>query len=346
MMVFQTKTDSIESKEGTIMYDERSIRENPENIKHLTGLPSVVFFALLERCHEELLANDRERFQKPDRIRKSGGGRKNNLPLIIRVFAVLMYLRLHIPQRSVAALIKGVKQYTVSRELRRVLPLLKRFLPVPALWEVLEEGQASSQGNSISASQIPDDIVLIDAMEQQVYRPEDEHLQEVMYSGKKKQHTVKTQLVTSSQHKILAITEAVEGKRSDIQLSRDVKTLSLLPDDTEAIADKAYQSLEKEEDNKKTECPETFRVLVTTPIKKPKNGELTKDESRWNAEISKVRVRVEHCIGWVKNWKVIGTRFRCSPTIYSSALQVVCGFVNQQTEAWQRRKFGYSGVLY
>ena len=326
------------------MYDEKSIRENPENIKHLTGLSSQVFFALLQRCHEELAIVDSERLHRPDRIRQKGGGRKYKLPLLIRVLAVLMYLRLHIPQHAVAALLQGVKQYTISRELRIILPLLKRILPVPAVWA--PQSKNSSPNQRIYRCQLPDDVVLIDAMEQQVYRPQDENQQEVMYSGKKKQHTVKTQFVTSTQHKILTITEPVEGKRSDIQLCRDVETLTQLPDDTEAIADKAFQSLGKEKDNQRSDSLRDARILVTTPVKKPKNGELTKEESRWNAEISSVRVRIEHCIGWVKNWKIIGNRYRCSGKIYSSILQVICGFVNQQTEMWQRRKFGYSNVLY
>ncbi len=56
------------------MCDDKSIRENPENIKHLTGLSSQVFFALLERYHEEFASNDRERLHRSDRIRRKGGG--------------------------------------------------------------------------------------------------------------------------------------------------------------------------------------------------------------------------------------------------------------------------------
>ena len=104
--------------------------------------------------------------------------------------------------------------------------------------------------------------------------------------------------------------------------------------------------LEKEEKNMRSDVAGDLRVQVTTPIKKPKNKELTTEQNRWNAEISSIRVRVEHCIGWVKNWKVIGTKFRCSHQIYTNVLQVVCGFVNDQTDAWQRKKHGYSGVLY
>jgi hypothetical protein len=49
-------------------------------------------------------------------------------------------------------------------------------------------------------------------------------------------------------------------------------------------------------------------------------------------------VRVEHCIGWAKNWAILATQFRCSHEIYTSILHVVCGLVNQQTERWQKAK--------
>jgi hypothetical protein len=55
-------------------------------------------------------------------------------------------------------------------------------------------------------------------------------------------------------------------------------------------------------------------------------------------QLSTIRVRVEHCIGWVKNWAIIATRFRCAHSIYTLILRVICGFVNIQTERWQMAK--------
>ena len=58
---------------------------------------------------------------------------------MIRVALVLTYLRLHIPQEVVAQLY-GVTQADVSRELRRLLPVLQQALPCPAVWERIAEG--------------------------------------------------------------------------------------------------------------------------------------------------------------------------------------------------------------
>ena len=48
------------------------------------------------------------------------------------------------------------------------------------------------------------------------------------------------------------------------------------------------------------------------------------------------RIRIEYCIGWIKNWAIIATRFRCSHSIYGLVMQTICGLVNQQTLRRQR----------
>lgn len=77
------------------------------------------------------------------------------------------------------------------------------------------------------------------------------------------------------------------------------------------------------------------RLTVCTPFKKMKGKELTGQQEKFNSQLSAIRVRVEHCIGWVKNWAIIATRFRCSHLIYTSVMQTVCGLVNEQTRPWQ-----------
>ena len=80
------------------------------------------------------------------------------------------------------------------------------------------------------------------------------------------------------------------------------------------------------------------RLEVKTPVKKPKGKELTEEPHPFNTHLSQVRVRIEHCIGWIKNWAIIATRFRCAHTLYTVLLRTVCGLVNAQTQRWQAAK--------
>jgi len=55
------------------------------------------------------------------------------LSLPIRTARVLTYLRLHIPQATVALLF-GATQADLSRDLRRLLPLIQQCFPCPMVW--------------------------------------------------------------------------------------------------------------------------------------------------------------------------------------------------------------------
>ena len=150
--------------------------------------------------------------------------------------------------------------------------------------------------------------------------------------------------MTDGEHHILAIREAVPGKTHDKKLSDHLQTVARLPAGCEADADKGYQGLAEQVSQVTVTDPETGaeqqvpRLEVKTPVKKPKGQELTPERHAFNTQLSKVRVRIEHCIGWIKNWAVIATRFRCAHTIYTALLRTVCGLVNAQTQRWQAAK--------
>jgi hypothetical protein len=167
------------------MLTEKNLRENPSHIKAYTGLPSEVFWELVNKAQGKVAAYERERLDRPDRQRAVGGGRDFDQPLVIRIAQVLTYLRLHVPQKTVACLFGGT-QSDISRDLRRLLPLLRQVLPVPEIWEKVEEGEALAEGQILELEQLADRRAIVDATEQQVYRSQDSDERKEFYSGKKK----------------------------------------------------------------------------------------------------------------------------------------------------------------
>jgi hypothetical protein len=153
--------------------------------------------------------------------------------------------------------------------------------------------------------------------------------------------------VTDGEHHIIAISEAVPGKTHDKKLSDHLHTVERLPDGCEADADKGYQGLAEQVSQVMVTDPETGaeqqvpRLAVQTPFKKPKGKALTPEQQAFNTRLSQIRVRIEHCIGWIKNWAILATRFRCAHTIYTAILCTVCGLVNAQTQRWQATKAAY-----
>jgi hypothetical protein len=313
------------------MFTEHSLRDYPHLVKALTGIEAVQFWALIQQLTEYMEALP------------VSAGRPCDLPLAIRVAIVLTYLRLHIPQATVAALF-GATQSDVSRDLRRLLPLIQPVLPCPQVWEVQEASAPVTEHEHLALEQLADGRVLVDATEQRVARPSQRADQKAYYSGKKKQFTLKTQIVADSAHYIHAMSEAVPGAEHDKALSDRLHTLDRLPTECEAAADKGYQGLAAQvpyvpvRDTVSGATAIVPRLTVYTPIKKPKGGVLTEEQMTFNRVLSAVRIRVEHCIGWVKNWAILTTRFRCAHSLYTSIMCTICGFVNAQTQRRQTAK--------
>jgi DDE superfamily endonuclease len=185
-------------------------------------------------------------------------------------------------------------------------------------------------------SRLSDGRALIDATEQRISRSIDPATRDEHYSGKRKAFTLKTQLVTDGQHHIQAISVAVPGRVHDKTLAEQVDTIQRLPDGIEALLDKGYQGLAQQVDVVLNETGAPVPALTwKIPYKKPKGKDLSAQQKVFNHDLSAVRVHIEHCIGWLKNWAILANRFRCAHAIYTAVFQLVCGLVNAQTYLWQ-----------
>jgi hypothetical protein len=322
------------------MFTVESLQQYPGLVKAFTGVPAEEFWGVVAALADRWAAYQRQRQERPDRQRAVGGGRRCEQDLALRVAVVLTYLRLHVPQ-AVVGLLFGTSQAEVSRELREVLPALQGCLPCPAVWEPVGDAAAVSAASLLTLEQAGGGRVLIDATEQRVARPGDDATQRRYYSGKKKQHTLKTQIVTDGDHHILAISAAVPGATHDKPLCDGLHTLERLPDGIEADADKGYQGLAAQVETVSAcdiathEEQQRPRLTAQTPHKKPRGGELTEEQRAFNRHLGAIRIRVEHCLGWLKNWAILATRFRCAHDRYTPIMCVLCGLVNAQTARWQ-----------
>ncbi len=320
-----------------------TLQENAESVKTLTGLPYNVFEQLVNDARERYEEYEFERLNKREnRQRKVGGGQKVKSDLSIRILGVLMYLRLYTTQR-VVALMTGLSQRRLSQDLRCIVPLIEELLPCPEIWEEISEH--SREEFEVVELEGAFSHVIVDGVEQKINRPQDQDTQKKYYSGKKKMHTLKSQIVVTSEHEIKAISVPVPGRIHDKKLYEDLETTQRLPDLTLCSTDKAYIGIDTNIPTLKLKTPEfsieSPRIIFGIPEKKLKGMELSQEQKEFNKKVSKVRIRVEHCIGWMKNWKILSERFRCSHELYSSIMQVIGGMVNLQTYRWKEVKAGY-----
>jgi hypothetical protein len=73
---------------------------------------------------------------------------------------------------------------------------------------------------------------------------------------------------------------------------------------------------------------------ITTPHKKPRQRELTKQKQAENKVLSSKRIFVEHLIRLVKVFRIAQERFRLHPDTYKSVILTVCGLVRLRMGVW------------
>ena len=99
---------------------------------------------------------------------------------------------------------------------------------------------------------------------------------------------VRSKKIVATAHAPGAMHDFKLYKESQIELAEEILELG----------DKAYDGLEKLHPN------------YRTPKKKPKGGELTKEEKASNREIGRVRIVIEHILRSLKIFRILAERYR------------------------------------
>lgn len=127
-------------------------------------------------------------------------------------------------------------------------------------------------------------------------RVNDRKKQRRYYSGKKKCHTQKAQVIGDKKSGKLIATAFCEGKKHDLALYKQSRTL--LWEESVPLADSGYQGRDKLHPNAKT------------PKKKSKHHPLTEEEKAINRAIARERIGCEHIIRRLKVFRILSERYR------------------------------------
>ncbi len=177
------------------------------------------------------------------------------------------------------------------------------------------ETETLSESEEVESDLIEIELYLHDGTERPINRPLNQEIQKLYYSGKKKHHTVKNNLLTNISGDILFLSETHEGKKHDKKVADE--SGYKLPEGSYLGQDTGFQGFE---------IP---GVNMVQPKKKPRGGELTTDEKERNRVISSVRVRIEHAIGGVKRYKVVKETLRnWKKGFKDKVLETCCGLHN------------------
>ncbi len=144
------------------------------------------------------------------------------------------------------------------------------------------------------------------------------------FSGKKKMHTLNTNITISPDGTIINISKTVPGSTNDLTLLResppDFGALSKAAADPETpeekrpvnIYDRGYQGIRKD-----TPGAETWIGTKRNAGSDPDTGGLTQRDLDHNAEVTRARITVEHAIGRIKQYRIT-TRPTTAPPISST----------------------------
>ena len=203
------------------------LSRHPRVFRHMTGLTPTEFEALVRDLQPIFVAQHHQRLTRPDRQRAIGGGTPYALAPREQFLLTVIWLRLY-PMHEVLGFLFGVTYTTVGRVIARVLPILEAAgrdtmrLPDP--------GKKRRPSLDHLLADTPALAVIIDTFEQPVQRPKARAVADSYYSGKKKQHTHKTQVaVDETSGAIVDISATVRGPTADLTLLKESQLLERLP---------------------------------------------------------------------------------------------------------------------
>lgn len=308
------------------------LRHHPRVFQSMTGLRLPEFEELFEEVlplhmqtyRQHLEAQRQQRRQAP-RVRAVGGGPAFTLEARDQMLLVVVWLRQY-ATHEVLAYLFGVSDSSVSRLIQRVLPLLEQSgrdtmrMPDP--------GRKRRRTLDALLQATPQLAVLIDSFEQRVQRPRSgsgsEHPQkDVFYSGKKKQHTLKSQVaVDEITGQIVDVAPSVPGPTADLKLLAESGLLERLPLGVGALGDLAYVGLGA--------LHPQGQELGSTPRRKPRGRERPPADAAYNTAFARRRITVEHSIGRLRRYQSLTQMDRHHRQQHSARVCAVAGLVNRQ----------------
>ncbi len=270
------------------------VSKKPIVFSRLTGVSLELFGKILEGVTPLFEEKTQEVYKKQ--------GRHHKLAMPERIMCVLMYYRCYMTHEFLGCLF-GIHQSQMTRLIGQIRPLLADFI---ALKTFKREVSKEESDQLVSA-------IIVDATEQPIERPTGDANQKPYYSGKKKRHTIKTEIRVTKEGCITHVSKSVPGSVHDLTLH---KSEPALPTEARGLLDSGYQGLQHDNQN------------IDLPYKQSKNTTLDDDEKTYNAALSRVRVKVEHIFGDIKVFRIIKETYRNPLGYYEQIFKTIAGIVN------------------
>jgi len=308
-----------------ITYEQ--VKGKAKLLRAMTGLDRAEFEALLVpfetvwQDHVTQIARP-----EPDRQRRPGGGRKPTLRTTADKLLFILYYFKAYPLQEVLGFEFGMGQSQACAWIHTLTPILKQALA--ALKHLPERLPAEVAARLAESGERKFGI---DGTERKIQRPKDAEAQRQYYSGKKRTHTVKNNvLVTLKSRRVKYLSQTYEGKKHDKKICDEEQPT--FPEGSTLYQDTGFQGY----------APPGIKVIQ--PKKKPRGRELSATDKHRNRQMSKVRIVVEHVISGIKRCHIVKDVLRNTKDEFADlAMEIACGLHNFRTErrSHQRKTIPY-----
>jgi hypothetical protein len=286
----------------------------------MTGLTVPLFDRLVVDLLPAADTARAQRLTRANRQRAVGGGRTSGLTWGDQILLTVIWLRVY-PTNEVLAYLFGISDSTVSRVIDRMVPLLeqagKDTMRMP------DPGRKRRRHLDELLHTTPALAVVIDTFEQRVQRSADHADADAHYSGKKKQHTLKSQVAIDEETgQIVDVAASVPGPTADIVVLEESTLLERLPSGVGAIGDLAYVGMGKLHPS----------GAGASPRRKPRGKDRPPEDVAYNRAFARRRIGVEHTIGRMRRYQGLNQMDRHHRQNHTARVRAVAGLVNRRLQ--------------
>ena len=247
-----------------------------------------------------------------DRKRDIGAGRQFKLDLKDRFLMLLIYYRLYITY-TLAGFLFDLDQSNICRDIKKIEKLIRQCLPIPQkIYPITKRLKTPEEVERY----FPGFLAFTDCTEQQIPRPVDKNRRKIFYSGKKKRHTIKNQIMVNNRGYILHKVGYKKGRKHDFDIYKNNHPVT--PKEVVNVIDLGYLGVE-------TDFPEQLSALQ---CKRKRNQDLSQEEIDYNRIHSKKRIVIEHTISRLKKYRIMSEVFRNRLRKHNKVSDIVAGLVN------------------
>jgi hypothetical protein len=287
-----------------MIFRREQLGNHPSVFRAMTGLTVDAFDHLLPELLAAFDADRRRRLDRPGRQRAVGGGDDFDVLVADQFLLTIVWLR-HYPTQECLGYLFGVSDSTALRAVRRCLPVLeaagKDTMRLP------DPGKGKRRDLPALLKRTPALAVIVDTFEQRTQRPK--RRQRAYYSGKKKAHTLKSQVAIDEDGRVVDVGPSRPGRWADLKVFR-------------RSGDRAYVGIDGVHP----------KLSGATPRRKPRGKQRPPLDRRYNRAFARRRIKVEHAIGRLRRYQALTAVNRHGRQGHTARVRAVAGLVNRMLD--------------